>query len=107
MYPNWEYEMSTRTITVDERLYAYMLDGGVREQAILRELREATADHEWAVMQISPEQGQLMQMLVQAILPGPQPESRCTTLQSKPQTALMCPWRSTVAKCSSLSTRPR
>lgn len=59
--------MSTRTITVDERLYAYMLDVGVREQAILSELREATADHEWAVMQISPEQGQLMQMLVRML----------------------------------------
>lgn len=59
--------MSTRTITVDERLYAYMLDVGVREQASLKELREATADHEWAVMQISPEQGQLMQMLVRML----------------------------------------
>lgn len=56
--------MSSRTIDVDDRLYAYMLDVGVREDAILAELRAATADHEWAVMQISPEQGQLMQMLV-------------------------------------------
>lgn len=56
--------MSSRTNDVDERLYKYMLDIGVREDAILAELREATADHEWAVMQISPEQGQLMQMLV-------------------------------------------
>ncbi len=59
--------MSSRSIDVDDRLYAYMRDVGVREQPILAELREATADHEWAVMQISPEQGQLMQMLVKML----------------------------------------
>jgi len=56
--------MSTHTIDVSSRLRDYMLDVGVREPAILAALREATADHEWARMQISPEQGQLMQMLV-------------------------------------------
>jgi len=62
-----ESDMSARTIDVDDRLYEYMLDVGVREQAILAELREATAGHEWARMQISPEQGQLMQMLVRML----------------------------------------
>jgi len=56
--------MSTHTIDVSGRLRDYMLDVGVREPAILAELREATQSHEMARMQISPEQGQLMQMLV-------------------------------------------
>ena len=59
--------MSTRTIDVDDRLYNYMMEVGVREDPVLADLREATADHEWAVMQISPEQGQLMKMLVRML----------------------------------------
>lgn len=56
--------MSSRTINLTPTLYQYILDNSVREHVVLRELREATAKIEHAVMQISPEQGQFMQMLV-------------------------------------------
>lgn len=59
--------MSARSLDMDERLYRYMLGVGIREAAILAELRAETAGHEWAIMQISPEQGQLMQMLVRML----------------------------------------
>ncbi|WNJ99177.1 class I SAM-dependent methyltransferase [Thalassospiraceae bacterium LMO-JJ14] len=59
--------MSARSLDIDEKLYRYMLDVGIREAAILAELRAETAGHEWAIMQISPEQGQLMQMLVRML----------------------------------------
>jgi len=59
--------MSSRTIDIDDRLYAYMLDISLREHPAMQELRAVTAGHEWAVMQISPEQAQFMQMLVRMI----------------------------------------
>jgi len=42
----------------------YVLEHGVREPEILAQLRAETASHPRAVMQIPPEQGQLLQMLV-------------------------------------------
>lgn len=59
--------MSTHTIDIVDRLYAYMLDISLREQDVLRRLRDETAKHPMAIMQISPEQGQLMQMLVRML----------------------------------------
>lgn len=59
--------MSTHTIDIDDRLYAYMLDISLREPDVLRRLRDETAKHPMAIMQIPPEQGQLMQMLVRML----------------------------------------
>ena len=56
--------MSARTTTLTDKLYAYMLDISLRETEELKALRDATAKHPMARMQISPEQGQFMQMLV-------------------------------------------
>lgn len=56
--------MSRRTIAVDDRLYDYLLAVSLREPAALARLRVETASHRAAGMQISPEQGQLMQLLV-------------------------------------------
>lgn len=57
--------MSNRPTELTDVLYDYLQTHGVREQPALRRLREATADHEWAIMQISPEQGALMRLLVE------------------------------------------
>ena len=59
--------MSIHTLDIDDRLYAYMLDISLREPDVLRRLRDETAKHPMAIMQISPEQGQLMQMLVRML----------------------------------------
>jgi predicted O-methyltransferase YrrM len=58
--------MSRRTLTLDDGLHDYVLRHN-REHPELAKLREATASHPRAGMQISPEQGALMQMLVKLI----------------------------------------
>jgi O-methyltransferase len=57
--------MSTRTINLNDQLYQYLLDHSLRETETMRELREITAQHKWSRMQISPEQGQFMALLVE------------------------------------------
>jgi predicted O-methyltransferase YrrM len=55
--------VSRRTLTLDDRLHDYVLAHN-REHPELAKLRTATASHPRANMQISPEQGALLQMLV-------------------------------------------
>ena len=57
--------MSSRPTALTHALHDYLLAHGVRETPVMRALREETAGHEWAVMQISPEQGALMALLVE------------------------------------------
>lgn len=56
--------MSNRTLCITEQLYAYMADVSLREPEILRQLRMETAQDKMAQMQIAPEQGQFMAMLI-------------------------------------------
>ena len=56
-----------RNIPMDARLYAYLQEHSLREHPVLRELREATAGMRHAGMQISPEQGQFMALLVRML----------------------------------------
>lgn len=59
--------MTTRTITLDDRLYDYLLAHSLRETAAMRELRALTAEMSMSRMQIAPEQGQFMALLVELI----------------------------------------
>lgn len=59
--------MSNRTITMTDALYDYLLGASLREPPLLARLREETARHPQARMQISPEQGQFMQLLVKLL----------------------------------------
>lgn len=59
--------MSRRTIGLDEALHEYMLSVSLREPDVLTRLRDETAARDDANMQIAPEQGQLMALLVKAI----------------------------------------
>ncbi len=59
--------MSLRSLNLDDTLYRYLLDHSMREHPVQRALREATAAHPRAQMQISPEQGQFMALLVKLI----------------------------------------
>ncbi|HKH21034.1 MAG TPA: class I SAM-dependent methyltransferase [Gammaproteobacteria bacterium] len=56
--------MSKRTLTIDDRIYKYLHSVSVRESLILARLREETAADPLANMQIAPEQGQFMALLV-------------------------------------------
>src|SRR4028119_484546 len=59
--------MSKNTLGLDNQLYDYLLSVSLREPDILRQLREETASYPMARMQISPEQGQFMALLVQLL----------------------------------------
>jgi caffeoyl-CoA O-methyltransferase len=56
--------MSNKTFTLPDKLYRYLIDHSLREHDVLRRLREETLRQPMARMQIAPEQGQLMQLLV-------------------------------------------
>jgi predicted O-methyltransferase YrrM len=56
--------MSSKTLNLDANLYAYYRAHGFNEHPILAELRKETLVLQDAAMQISPEQGRLMQLLV-------------------------------------------
>jgi caffeoyl-CoA O-methyltransferase len=59
--------MSRRTLAMTETLYDYLLAVSVREPALLARLREETAALPGAGMQVSPEQGQFLGLLVQLL----------------------------------------
>ena len=59
--------MSNRSLNLDDTLYEYLLTHSLREHPEQIALREATRSHPRAGMQISPEQGQFMALLVKLI----------------------------------------
>ena len=59
--------MSNRTLTLDDRLYDYLLSVSLREAPILARLREETGQLSQSNMQIGPEQGQFMALLAKLI----------------------------------------
>ncbi|MEC4895258.1 MAG: class I SAM-dependent methyltransferase [Oscillatoria sp. PMC 1051.18] len=59
--------MSKKTLGLNEQLYDYLLAASLREPEILRQLREETDKLPGSQMQIAPEQGQFMALLVQLL----------------------------------------
>jgi predicted O-methyltransferase YrrM len=59
--------MSNRSISLTDSLYQYMNDVSLREAPLLLALREETAELTQRSMQIAPEQGQFMALLVRLI----------------------------------------
>jgi caffeoyl-CoA O-methyltransferase len=48
-------------------LAAYIREAALREPDVLRRLRESTEDHPYASLQISPEQGQFLQLMARLV----------------------------------------
>ena len=59
--------MSNRTLAIDDRLYAYLLQHSLREAPLLKRLRDETTRMPDGMMQIAPEQGQFMALLVELV----------------------------------------
>ena len=59
--------MSNRTLNLDDIVYQYLLSHSLREHPAQVALREATRTHPHAMMQISPEQGQFMALLIRLL----------------------------------------
>ena len=56
--------MNKPNLGLSEPLYRYLLDVSLRESPLLRRLREETAREPLAMMQIAPEQGQFLALLL-------------------------------------------
>ena len=56
--------MANKTLGLTNALHAYLVEHSVREAEILKRLRAETAQDSMSMMQIGPEQGQFMQLLV-------------------------------------------
>ncbi len=56
--------MSNRTLSIDDRIYDYLSAVSINEPTLLQQLRQETAEMEYSAMQISPEQGQFMSLLI-------------------------------------------
>jgi len=56
-----------KDLGLSPKLYDYLLKNSLREAEVLQQLREETAQHRAAIMQIAPEQGQFMALLVQLL----------------------------------------
>ncbi|MEP0073343.1 MAG: class I SAM-dependent methyltransferase [Marinomonas sp.] len=75
MLPNFPKPVSednkpvNRTVKVDDNLYQYLIDVSVRESEILTALRRETAQYHMARMQLSPEVGQFLALLIKLQAP--------------------------------------
>lgn len=61
----WRYIMSSRSISLSDTVVQYLQDHSITDSDILRDLRAETALLTYGRMQISPEQGQFMNLLVE------------------------------------------
>ena len=62
-----EILMSTQTIKVTDHLHKYILSTSLRETDVLRKVRKETAPLPNSSMQIAPEQGQFMALLIKLL----------------------------------------
>lgn len=91
--------MSNQTLGLDNQLYDYLLSVSLREPEILKKLREETAKHPHALMQISPEQGQFMALLVTLMGASKTIEIGVFTGYSSLSIALALPRDGTIIAC--------
>ena len=59
--------MGKESLGLDSRLYEYLLSVSLREVEVLTKLRQETSQHSASIMQISPDQGQFMALLIKLL----------------------------------------
>jgi len=59
--------MSKKSLGLDDHVYEYLLSVSLREAEVLTKLKEETDHHPASVMQISPDQGQFMALLIKLL----------------------------------------
>ncbi|MGL5941381.1 MAG: class I SAM-dependent methyltransferase [Waterburya sp.] len=59
--------MNKKSLGLDNQVYEYLLSVSLREAEVLTKLRQETDRHPMSIMQISPEQGQFMGLLVKLL----------------------------------------
>ena len=91
--------MSSSTINISDSLYEYLLDHSLREPELLHRLREETGGMPNGMMQISPEQGQFMGLLVRLIGALRILEIGVFTGYSSLSMALSLPEKGTIVAC--------
>ncbi|MCF7804015.1 MAG: class I SAM-dependent methyltransferase [Candidatus Marinimicrobia bacterium] len=91
--------MSRSTINLTPDLHDYLLSVTLREPEVFRDLREETGTMEMARMQISPEQGQFMYLLVKLMGAKRTLEIGTFTGYSALWTAMALPEDGTVVAC--------
>lgn len=91
--------MSFRTINLTDSLYDYMLSISLHETPVLKELRDTTAKLPTARMQISPEQGQFMALLIELIAAQKTLEIGVYTGYSSLAVALALPQNGRIVAC--------
>ena len=91
--------MSSRNTYIEESIYSYLLENSLRELPVLKKLREETQKMPLGRMQISPDQGQLMSMLVQLIVPNKIIEVGTFTGYSSLVMALALPENGKIVAC--------
>ncbi len=91
--------MSSRNTYIEESIYTYLLENSLRELPVLKKLREETQKMPLGRMQISPDQGQLMSMLVQLIVPNKIIEVGTFTGYSSLVMALALPENGKIVAC--------
>ncbi len=88
-----------KTGFVEQKIYDYILDNSLREHEVLKEIREATKKQFSLNMQIAPDQGQLMALLVKMIGARKAIEIGCFTGYSSTTVALAMPDEGQVITC--------
>ena len=91
--------MSSRNAYIEESIYSYLLENSLREFPVLKKLREETQKMPLGRMQISPDQGQLMAMLVRIIAPKKILEVGTFTGYSSLVMALALPEKGKIIAC--------
>ncbi len=86
-------------VPMNRELYEYLLSSSLRESEILRQLRDETSHHPRRVMQIAPEQGPLLTLLIQLLRAKKTLEVGVFTGYSSLVTALALPEDGKIIAC--------